>query len=177
MSLRRPTEAWFIFYPSEASLQTLDRCILFLLPYCIFIFYPHACIMDFVYFVTDVMIIKYFGACLIYYTRVLNVCEYIQTYSLACPWLLSWPDSLLGVKHRGDNLGTYAVDVCSLAKIGVILVSCSCGKWSPIDADVSNRFRPQPLETKCCTPRPKWSCTTYFCILLGISVSRWSLIS
>ena len=50
----------------------------------------------------------------------------------------------------------------SLAKIGVILVSCSCGKWSPIDADVSNRFRPQPLETKCCTPRPKWSCTTYF---------------
>ena len=23
----------------------------------------------------------------------------------------------------------------SLAKIGVILVSCSCGKWSPIDAD------------------------------------------
>ena len=24
----------------------------------------------------------------------------------------------------------------SLAKIGVILVSCSCGKWSPIDADV-----------------------------------------
>ena len=29
---------------------------------------------------------------LLYYTRVLNVCEYIQTYSLACPWLLSWPD-------------------------------------------------------------------------------------
>ena len=28
------------------------------------------------------------------------------------------------------------VDDSSLAKIGVILVSCSCGKWSPIDADV-----------------------------------------
>ena len=96
---------------------------------------------------------------MIYYTRVLNVCEYIQTYSLACPWLLSWPDSSLGDEHRGDNL---RVDVCSLAKIGVILVSCSCGKWSPIDADVFNRFRPQPLETKCCTPRPQWSCTTYF---------------
>ena len=68
----------------------------------------------------------------IYYTRVLNVCEYIQTYSLACPWLLSWPDSPLGDEHRGDNL---RVDVCSLAKIGVILVSCSCGKWSPIGAD------------------------------------------
>ena len=43
--------------------------------------------------------------------------------------------SLRGGMHRGDNLGTYAVDVCNLAKIGVILVSCSCGKWSPIDAD------------------------------------------
>ena len=82
---------------------------------------------------------------MIYYTRVLNVCEYIQTYSLACPWLLSWPDSSLGDEHRGDNL---RVDVCSLAKIGVILVSCSCGKWSPIDADVPNRFRPQPLANQ-----------------------------
>ena len=25
----------------------------------------------------------------------------------------------------------------SLAKIGIIQVSCSCGKWSPIDAEVS----------------------------------------
>ena len=99
----------------------------------------------------------------IYYTRVLNVCEYIQTYSLACPWLLSWPDSPLGDEHRGDNL---RVDVCSLAKIGVSLVSCSCGKWSPIDADAPNRFRPRSLETKCCTPRPKWSCTSYFCTCL-----------
>ena len=65
----------------------------------------------------------------------------------------------------------------SLAKIGVILVSCSCGKWSPIDADVPNRFRPQPLVTKCCTPKPKWSCTTYFLYLLGILVSSWYLIS
>ena len=23
---------------------------------------------------------------------VLTVCEYIQKYSLACPWLLFWPD-------------------------------------------------------------------------------------
>ena len=59
--------------------------------------------------------------------------------------------ALRGGMLRGDTLGTYVVDVCSLAKIGVILVSCSCGKWSPIDADVPNRFRPQPLETKCCT--------------------------
>ena len=46
---------------------------------------------------------------LLYYTRVLNVCEYIQTYSLACPWLLSLSDSLLGDKHHGDNLGTYVL--------------------------------------------------------------------
>ena len=43
--------------------------------------------------------------------------------------------------------------------------------------DVSNRFRPQPLETKCCTPRPKWSCTTYFCSCLEFLVSSWCLIS
>ena len=29
-----------------------------------------------------------------------------------------------------------------------------------------NRFRHQPLETKCCTPRPQWSCTTYFVLCL-----------
>ena len=180
MSLRRPTAALLIYlHPFEESFQTLDQRILFLPPYCMFIFHLHACIQirllhgrRYHHKIFRSMITP-----LLYYTRVLNVCEYIQTYSLACPWLLSWPDSLLGDKHRGDNLGTYAVDVCSLAKIGVILVSCSCGKWSPIDADVSNRFRPQPLETKCCTPRPQWSCTTYFCTLLGILVSSWCLIS
>ena len=45
-------------------------------------------------FVTDVWSSIKSGVCWIYYTRVLNVCEYIQTYSLACPWLLSWPDCL-----------------------------------------------------------------------------------
>ena len=55
----------------------------------------------------------------------------------------------------------------SLAKIGVNLVSCSCGKWSPIDADdPQNHFRHQPLETICCTHRPEWSCTTYFVFCL-----------
>ena len=108
-----------IYYPFEASLQTLGRCILFLLPYYIFIFYMnnlHACILDFVYFVTDVMIIEYFFVTwlpLIYYTRVLDVREYIQTYSLACPWLLSWPDPLLGDKHRHDSPGTYAMVIAA----------------------------------------------------------------
>ena len=128
-------------------------------------------------FVTDVWSSVKSGVCWIYYTRVLNVCEYIQTDSLACPWLLSWPDCLAWRCASRWHPWSLRVDVCSLAKIGVILVSCSCGKWSPIDADVSNRFRPQPLETKCCTPWPKWSCTTYFCSLLGILVSSWYLIS
>ena len=30
----------------------------------------------------------------------------------------------------------------------------------------TDRFRHQPLATKCCTPRPKWSCTAYFCTCL-----------
>jgi hypothetical protein len=43
-----------------------------------------------------------------------------------------------GAKWRQPrNLGT---DDISRAKIGVIQVSCSCGKWSPIDAD-----DPEPL--------------------------------
>ena len=39
-------------------------------------------------FVADVVIIiiSEHDCPLLYYTRVLNVCEYIQTYSLACPW-------------------------------------------------------------------------------------------
>ena len=40
-------------------------------------------------------------------------------------------------RRQPRNLGT---DESSRAKIGVIQVSCSCGKWSPIDAD-----DPEPL--------------------------------
>ena len=103
----------FLFYMQlfEESFQTLGPCILFLLPYCMFICFLHTCIT---------------GFCLIRdrryhhenfsehdYLRVLNVCEYIQTYSLACPWLLSWPDSLLGDKHCDDSPGTYAMTIAA----------------------------------------------------------------
>ena len=50
--------------PFEVSLQTPDRCILFLFSDCILIFFMNnllACIMDF-YIVTDVVIIEYFRA-------------------------------------------------------------------------------------------------------------------
>ena len=72
---------------------------------------------------------------MLYYTCVHNVCEYIQSTHWLVPGYCLGQIFLRGGTHRGDDLGTYAVDVCSLAKIGVILVSCSCGKWSPIDAD------------------------------------------
>ena len=140
VSLRCPTEAWFIFYPSEALLQTLDRCTLFLLPYCIFIFYMndlHACIMDFVYFVTDVMIIEYFGAWLspvILYpcSKCLRVHWKVLTGLSLAIGLSKFLAGRGALRWQPRNLRN---DDSSLAKIGVILVSCSCGKWSPIDAD------------------------------------------
>ena len=56
----------------------------------------------------------------------------------------------------------------SLVKIGVNLVSCSRGKWSPLDTDVfTTRFRHQPLETICCTHMPEWSCTAYVVFCFG----------
>ena len=60
-------------------------------------------------FVTDAMImsISEHDYPLLYYTRILNVCEYIQTYSLACPWLLSWPDFLRGEERYDDSPGTH----------------------------------------------------------------------
>ena len=121
VSLRRPTAALLIYlHPFEEPFQTLVQCILFLFPYRMFIPYLHACITDSVDFVTDVIIIKIFRSMitpLLYYTRVLNVCEYIQTYSLACPWLLSWPDSLLGDKHYDDSPRTYAMVIAAWSAV------------------------------------------------------------
>ena len=128
------------YYPFEASLQTPDRCILFLFSDCIGMFYMnnlHACIMDFVYFVTDVMIIEYFGAWLplvILYpcSKCLRVHSNVLTglsLAIVLARFLAWRGAL---RWQPRNLRS---DGSSLAKIGVILVSCSCGKWSPIDAD------------------------------------------
>ena len=98
------------YYPFEASLQTPDRCILFLLHYRIFMLYMNnllACIMDFILWLTlwswNISEHDYHS---LYYTRVHNVCEYIQKYSLACPSLLSWPDFLLGEERCKDSPGT-----------------------------------------------------------------------
>ena len=89
----------FYSLPSEASLQTLDRLI-FILNFQIF---PILTVMNDLL----VCVVKLLNFCdrlsdhklfsvhdyhLPYYTCFHIVCEYIQTYSLACPWLLSWPD-------------------------------------------------------------------------------------
>ena len=31
-----------------------------------------------------------------------NVCEYIQTYSLACPWLFNWPSQDFNKEYYND---------------------------------------------------------------------------
>ena len=43
---------------------------------------------------------------LLYYACFHDVCEYIQKYSLACPWLLSWPDLLLEEERNDGDPGT-----------------------------------------------------------------------
>ena len=55
----------------------------------------------------------------------------------------------------------------SLAKIGVILVSCSCGKWSPIDAD-----EPQPLPPST-TRKPNVVLLGHNGLVLHIFVLAW----
>ena len=72
----------------------------------------------------------------LYYTCVLSDCEYIQsTHWLVAGYCLGQISAWRGAWRwqprdlsNGDS---------SLAKIGVNLVNCSCGKWSPIDTDVS----------------------------------------
>ena len=87
-------------------------------------------------FVTEEVIMYYFrvGISLLYYTCVHNVCEYIQSTH----WLV--PGYCLGQISRLERSTTttarnLGIEDSSHAKIGVIQVSCSCGKWSPIDAD------------------------------------------
>ena len=100
----------FCIFPLEESFRHSFGTQYFILVY----FYPYVCIMIFfVYFVTDVWSSIKPGVCLIYYTRVLNVCEYIQTYSLACPWLLSWPDFSHGEERCDDSPGTYAMMIAA----------------------------------------------------------------
>ena len=96
----------FICNLSRSHFRHSVSAFYFLLPYYMFIFYLHACISDFRSFRDrryDHKIFRSLITSCYIFTRVLNVCEYIQTYSLACPWLLSWPD----IAH-GDSIATTA---------------------------------------------------------------------
>ena len=102
-----------LFYtlPSEASLQTLDRLILSLFSDYSFLPVMNDLLVGIMNFnfgdrLSDRKLFSVPVYHLLYYACFHDVCEYIQTYSLACPWLLSWPDFLLGKVHFGNDSGT-----------------------------------------------------------------------
>ena len=167
MSLRRPTEVFlFIYWPFEASLQTPDRCLLLLICYCIFINNLLTCIRDLFTFRDWHHEHKYFGTSLLYYTRVHNVCEYIQSTH----WLV--PGYCLGqisCTKRSDPWWQPR-NACngdsSLAKIGVNLVSCSRGKWSPIDTDDSQPLPPSTTRNHLLYSQARMVLYDIFCIWL-----------
>ena len=140
MSLRRPTEAYSILLSFQGvasdtrSVHSIPTPVLH-----IHIFYMnnlHASIMDFVYFVTDVMIIEYFSSwlsiilylCFLMFASTFKVLTGLSL-AIVLARFLAWRGELWWHPRNLRNGDS------SLAKIGVILVSCSCGKWSPIDAD------------------------------------------
>ena len=89
------TLVWYQYYYSAVSARGVIQALAWHPVFYFGSFLPHVCVMVFGIFswqTCDHMI--FWSMFDIYYTRVLNVCEYIQTYSLACPWLLSWPDCL-----------------------------------------------------------------------------------
>ena len=137
VSLRRPTAALLIYlHPFEESFQTLDQRILFLLPYCMFIFFLHACIADFC-LIRDRRIMNFFWSmiipCYIIPVFLMFASTFKRTHWLVPGYCLGQISRMeISIVMQPRNLRN---DDSSLAKIGVILVSCSCGKWSPIDAD------------------------------------------
>ena len=154
------------YYPFEASLQTPDRCILFLFPDCLSMFYMNnlpVCVMNFISWQTKwSWNISEHGYHLLYYTCVHNVCEYIQSTH----WLV--PGYCLG-------------EISCLERSAAMTAPEPRLWWQQPREDRSypgqlflwemeshrrwwtaNRFRHQPLETICYTHWPEWSCTTYF---------------
>ena len=93
------------YYPFKVSLQTPDRCIFNFLLTCIVSFNLGLTKWSWIILVHD-----YHLLC---YTCFHDVCEYIQKYSLACPWLLSWPDFVQGEERCEDSPGTYAMMIAA----------------------------------------------------------------
>ena len=126
------------YYPFKASLRTPDRCTLFLLPDCIFIFDMIdllACIMSFIYdwrsdhgMFQSMIIFWYIIPVFMMFASTFKVLTGLSL-AIVLARFLAWKGALLWQPRNLRNGDS------SLAKIGVILVSCSCGKWSPIDTD------------------------------------------
>ena len=124
-----------IYYPFEASLQTPDRCILILLCYWNFINNLLAHIRDLIIFCDWRHEHKIFSAhhCYIIpmFIMFASTFKVLTGLSLAIVLarFLAWRGALRWQPWNLSNGDS------SLAEIGVNLVSCSCGKWSPIDPD------------------------------------------
>ena len=124
--------------PFEASLQTPDRCMLFLLHYYIFMLYINnllACIRDSFFFdwrcghriFQSMIIVCYIIPMFIMFASTFKVLTGLSL-AIVLARFLAWRGALWWQPRRLRNIDS------RLAKIGVILVSCSCGKWSPVDA-------------------------------------------
>jgi hypothetical protein len=145
MWCRSDARLWHVlyFYPFEASLQTPDWFIIFysLIAYFCLIWMTclHASWILFRDWLSDhelfqcMIIICYIIPVFMMFASTFKVLTGLSL-AIVLARFLAWR----GAKWRQPrNLGT---DDISRAKIGVIQVSCSCGKWSPIDAD-----DPEPL--------------------------------
>ena len=105
----------FICTLSRSHFRHSISAFYFLRPYCVFIFYLLASIMDFVYFVTAVVVMKYFGAWLplvILYpcSWCLRVHSNILTglsLAIVLARFLAWRD------HCDDSPGTYAIVIAA----------------------------------------------------------------
>ena len=140
MSLRRPTEAWFILLAFRGvasdtrSVHSISTPVMH-----IHILYEHpACVHHRVSFNSWQTLWSWISRSMIIPCYIIPVFLMFASTFKRTHWLV--PGYSLGqISRMAIALRWQPRNPCkgdsSLAKIGVILVSCSCGKWSPIDAD------------------------------------------
>ena len=137
VSLRRPTEAGFIFYPFR-GVASDTRSMHYISTPVLHIHILPACVHHGFRILRD----RRYGRRI--FRSMITPCYIIPVFLMFAStfkrthWLV--PGYCLGQISRMERaLRRQPRNPCkgnsSLAKIGVILVSCSCGKWSPIDTD------------------------------------------
>jgi hypothetical protein len=83
-----------------------------------------------------------------------DVCEYIQTYSQACPWLFTWP----GQEFYEDYLSDVRAEPrIAATRIGIIRVSCSCGNGAPSTLEDHKPIPSSTTRYHFVLIRPLWS--------------------